>query len=836
MSNLKAELLITADAKGLKKEVKRSIKDLMGLGKGGIATAKDLKRIEKTSKKSGISLKKLGGDAKKLNKGFKALGKTKLPKVLKKTDAAAKKVTGSFKATARQTNDLKRKQDALARSADIASKKLLKEAAAAKELARQQRGLKNTKINNGVASTGSRDTKGRFIKGAGKPNKRNDKKSKLKSVAKTSGNLVFAGGRKMGALAGGLGLMAFTGAVNKSYDNVVEAIARNDVMAGALSSVGIEDPEILLNKFRKQQLKFAGVTSYASADAAYGVASTFPKMDDNSVGEFTVAAAITAKATKGDVAGMAANFIAGYSTFKNEFKHLNDQEFATYYANVMSQVVLNNKTDGDQMKAMIKNMGAGLTLSGMPMAEQFAIGAIMQEKLEGSEVGTMLKAFAANIAKAQARFSKSGKKIKTLDKDNMILPLVKIIENLKKAYGEKWDAKEQAEMSEAFGGVEAASVLFAMKDKSKLILSQEKTYQGQSHENLDVVTNMALAHDKNSIAAEKTLNAQAKDVVLQEMGKARRKEILAKERSEKEAHIADAKFVRGKGSDLTNSEMAAILAKDAAKEVGGYSGHMATKFYDWHVDGLGKVYDTFTDLITGKSNVSDYIEVSEIPKPATPKPVISKTDDKKSDGIDWSSFLPSITFTTGEDLKKIDKPKKPALVNQENQHLKSTTIPQSKPVKKWDPQAFYNLPMDFDKWDVALTQLKSLGISSLSKPVKEAARAVGMGDINLEQFNAIIGRLEKAISTDRLSMLIAELAALKTPLAEPDTVELATTNIDNDFDQSQDNRKYEKKISVVNHIIVNMKSNASPAAVGQAIGVHAVQAVKQGEALADGEF
>ena len=418
----------------------------------------------------------------------------------------------------------------------------------------------------------------------------------------------------------------------------------------------------------------------------------------------------------------------------------------------------------------------------------------------------------------------------------MILPLVKIIENLKKAYGEKWDAKEQAEMSEAFGGVEAASVLFAMKDKSKLILSQEKTYQGQSHENLDVVTNMALAHDKNSIAAEKTLNAQAKDVVLQEMGKARRKEILAKERSEKEAHIADAKFVRGKGSDLTNSEMAAILAKDAAKEVGGYSGHMATKFYDWHVDGLGKVYDTFTDLITGKSNVSDYIEVSEIPKPATPKPVISKTDDKKSDGIDWSSFLPSITFTTGEDLKKIDKPKKPALVNQENQHLKSTTIPQSKPVKKWDPQAFYNLPMDFDKWDVALTQLKSLGISSLSKPVKEAARAVGMGDINLEQFNAIIGRLEKAISTDRLSMLIAELAALKTPLAEPDTVELATTNIDNDFDQSQDNRKYEKKISVVNHIIVNMKSNASPAAVGQAIGVHAVQAVKQGEALADGEF
>ena len=112
------------------------------------------------------------------------------------------------------------------------------------------------------------------------------------------------------------------------------------------------------------------------------------------------------------------------------------------------------KTSGTEMSAAFTALGANATSSGIKLEEQMAILGKLQATMSGSEAGTKYKAFLAGVGQAQKELG-----LKFTDGQGRMLPVLQILDKLKKKYGALDVLADSDLIKKAFGSDEAVSML-----------------------------------------------------------------------------------------------------------------------------------------------------------------------------------------------------------------------------------------------------------------------------------------------------------------------------------------------------------------------------------------
>lgn len=276
-------------------------------------------------------------------------------------------------------------------------------------------------------------------------------RDKMKASMKTAEKTALAGAGAAGVAYGAKSLL----------DVIIAPTERLEAARGDIASLGMNDKEqqTVLNKARETARQIAGVTADGFVAASYDIKSGISSLSAEGVASMTRAAAVTAKATKSNIATMTNLFATGYGTFKRQFVGMNDQAFGNMFASSIAKAVQMFKTTGDGMQQAISSAGSMATNLGMSMADQFTVLGMLQQTMEAGEAGTSLKSFSENAAKAQTAFDKLGNGVQIITKDGKLRGMADIMKSLKAAYGDTLDANEAQQIQQAFGTSEGMKVI-----------------------------------------------------------------------------------------------------------------------------------------------------------------------------------------------------------------------------------------------------------------------------------------------------------------------------------------------------------------------------------------
>lgn len=219
---------------------------------------------------------------------------------------------------------------------------------------------------------------------------------------------------------------------------------------GALSSVGIRD----LRALEDAAERFTAVWSdYSKAEfvaAAYDIKSGISSLTDAAVGSATEMAALTAKATRATVGDMTNVFAAGYDTFRDLNRELDDTQWFGALSGALSQTVQQFRTTGPEMAHAMRNVGKLATQANRPLYEQLAVLGTLQASMPGAEAGTLYKAFMMKAAEAG-----KGLGLSFTDTQGRLLGITEIIGRIKNRFPDLSQAAAQVQLKEAFGSDEA---------------------------------------------------------------------------------------------------------------------------------------------------------------------------------------------------------------------------------------------------------------------------------------------------------------------------------------------------------------------------------------------
>lgn len=234
---------------------------------------------------------------------------------------------------------------------------------------------------------------------------------------------------------------------------------------GDLQSLGLDPAaaEAIANRGREVSLQIPGISAEGLTLAAYDIQSGIQGLSTEGIAGLAEASAVVARATKGEVTDMTGLMASLHSVFKDALHaEMSDAEFGWAAAGQLSAAVEQFKTTGPKMQQAIESAGSQMALSGVSMAEQFAALGLLQGKMDPSRAGTALRAFAKTAAKAEEGLAKGGRSVRLLDDEGNLLPLTAAMESLRRAFGQEFTTREQAEVAEAFGSEEAAEAIAAL--------------------------------------------------------------------------------------------------------------------------------------------------------------------------------------------------------------------------------------------------------------------------------------------------------------------------------------------------------------------------------------
>ena len=273
-------------------------------------------------------------------------------------------------------------------------------------------------------------------------------------------------GAKFTAVATGMGA-SMVGLVRK-FDEVEQA-------KGEVASLGVG--ELGLAKIGKEAQRFsnefAGATKSQFIRASYDIKSGISSLSDEGVAKFTRLAAMTAIATKSSTADMSKLFAMGYGIYRSQFS--SDFEFGEKFSAAISTAVRAFRTDGGDLISGLSTLGAVATKNGVSLQEQLAILGVSKDAFSSaSEAATSYRAFLQGAGKAQKELG-----LRFTDSKGRLLPMVKIINKIKKKYGDLSKRSVQDKLKKAFGSDEAVKILLALIDKTdRLRHAQDDLYQG----------------------------------------------------------------------------------------------------------------------------------------------------------------------------------------------------------------------------------------------------------------------------------------------------------------------------------------------------------------------
>lgn len=291
-----------------------------------------------------------------------------------------------------------------------------------------------------------------------------------------------------------VGLASYS--LTKSLLSPVTATFETQKALGELSSVGIENLEVLEESAKKFSNEFAGTTKSQFLTAAYDIKSGISSLSDEGVAKFTELAGLTAKATKSTTEEMTSLFATGYGIYKNFYSDLSDIEFGEMFSSGISKSVQQFKTTGSEMASAISSLGAAATNSNVPLEEQLSILGMLQATMSGSEAGTKYVSFLSNAASAGEKLG-----LKFTDANNQLLSMPEILELLKGKFGETIDASEKIQLKNAFGTEEAVKLIDLLYNKTGDLQTNILTIHESMGKGTEVTNQMANAI--NSTSGEK---------------------------------------------------------------------------------------------------------------------------------------------------------------------------------------------------------------------------------------------------------------------------------------------------------------------------------------------
>lgn len=253
----------------------------------------------------------------------------------------------------------------------------------------------------------------------------------------------LAGGAMTAAGAG----LALEGMVSPALD-LNRALA--DVSSLDVDAKGLK----LLDATAKQYAMSYGGTAAEFVASSYAIQSGIAGLDASQLADFTRASNVLAKATKADAATMTNYAGTMYGIFKQQADAQGKPSWIEDVAGKSAYAIQIFKTSGTEMSAAFTALGANATSSGIKLEEQMAILGKLQATMSGSEAGTKYKAFLAGVGQAQKELG-----LKFTDGQGRMLPVLQILDKLKKKYGSLDVLADSDLIKKAFGSDEAVSML-----------------------------------------------------------------------------------------------------------------------------------------------------------------------------------------------------------------------------------------------------------------------------------------------------------------------------------------------------------------------------------------
>ena len=255
----------------------------------------------------------------------------------------------------------------------------------------------------------------------------------------------------------------------------------------------------------------------------------------------------------------------GFATFKRPLApDMDDREFAAQYGAGLTAAAQKFRTTGTEMARAVENAGSGLSLLGVSLAEQLALHGELQGTMDGSQVGTATRAFFAKLAVAQEGFAEMGRPVRLLDESDKALPLADMVENITAAYGGRWSAVAEAEVSKAFGSEEAVRLVKDLWGNASGFRESESFIAGAMGDPERYIRAIQQARDDNPHAALQ-VSEQGLAATMEEIGE-RQLELMR--RPLEIANLMLGRFERLVGEEAAAWTATAAGATGGALEVG----------------------------------------------------------------------------------------------------------------------------------------------------------------------------------------------------------------------------------------------------------------------------
>lgn len=255
-----------------------------------------------------------------------------------------------------------------------------------------------------------------------------------------------------GQLAGGA--MTAAGAGLALEGMVSPALDLNRALAD-VSSLDVDPKGLkLLDATAKQYAMSYGGSAAEFVASSYAIQSGIAGLDASQLADFTRASNVLARATKADAATMTNYAGTMYGIFRQQADAQGKSAWIEDLAGKSAYAIQIFKTSGTEMSAAFTALGANATSSGIKLEEQMAILGKLQATMSGSEAGTKYKAFLAGVGQAQKELG-----LKFTDGQGRMLPVLQILDKLKKKYGSLDVLADSDLIKKAFGSDEAVSML-----------------------------------------------------------------------------------------------------------------------------------------------------------------------------------------------------------------------------------------------------------------------------------------------------------------------------------------------------------------------------------------
>ena len=259
-------------------------------------------------------------------------------------------------------------------------------------------------------------------------------------------------GAAFGKIGGGA--LAVAGAGLAVETLVSPALEMNRALA-EVSSLDVDTKGLrILDATAKRYAMSYGGTAKEFVDASYAIQSGIAGLTGEELSSFTYASAVMAKATKADASTMTAYTGTMYGIFQKQAEAQGKAAWIEDMAGKTAHAIKVFKTSGYEMSSAFTSLGANATSAGISLDEQMAILGKLQATMSGSEAGTKYKAFLMGVGNAQKELG-----MKFVDSQGKMLPVLQILEKLKKKYGALDKVVDSDLIKKAFGSDEAVGML-----------------------------------------------------------------------------------------------------------------------------------------------------------------------------------------------------------------------------------------------------------------------------------------------------------------------------------------------------------------------------------------